>query len=201
MSFARLLPAGALAAVVTLSLLMLMHILIQTNIKGPGEVATYRIPEIVMPERDIKTEYDTSKPDRPDEVEEPPPDLPEPEFDNPDATAEGININPDFGGQKIDIAGVGMGGSGDMIPLTVVQPDYPRRAAQRGTEGYCTVEFTVTSMGTSRDAKVVDCPDSVFERASLKAAERIKYKPRVVDGVAVDVTGVQYKYIFKMAKE
>lgn len=200
MSIARLIPAAALALVVTFGLLLLMHILIQTNIRGPGEVKEYRIPEIVMPDREIKTEYDTSKPDRPEEIEEPPPEIPEPEFDNQEATSESLNIRPEFG-QKIEIAGVGMGGSGDMIPLTVIQPDYPRRAAQRGIEGHCTVEFTVTSIGTSRDAKIVDCPESVFERAALKAAAKIKYKPRVVDGVAVDVTNVQYRYIFKMATE
>lgn len=200
MNFVRLVPAAGMALAVTFGLIMLMHILIQTNIKGPEDVKEYRIPEIVMPEREIKTEYDTSKPERPEEVDTPPPEIPEPEFDTPDASNEGPNIRPAFD-QKIEIQGVGMGGSGEMIPLTVIQPEYPRRAAQRGTEGYCTVEFTVTSAGTTRDAFVVDCPDSVFERASLKAAEKIKYKPRVVDGQAVDVPGVQYKFIFQMAKE
>jgi protein TonB len=41
----------------------------------------------------------------------------------------------------------------------------------------------------------------VFQSAALKAAEKIKYKPRVVDGQPVDVPGVQYKFLFQMAKE
>ena len=201
MFFARLLPAGALGLGVTLGLLLLMHVLIQSNNKGPAEVTEYRIPEIVMPDREIKTEYDTSKPDKPEEIDEQPPEIPEPEFADAEASADSVNIRPDFKGQKIEIAGIGMGGSGDMIPLTVIQPDYPRRALQRGKEGYCTVEFTVSASGTTRDAFIVDCPDTIFERASLKAAGKIKYKPRVVEGVAVDVSGVQYKFLFQMATE
>lgn len=198
--FARLIPAGGLGVLVTLGLLLLMHLLIQANMQGPGEVPTYRIPEIIMPEREIKTEFDTSKPVRPEEIQDTPPDIPEPDFQTPDATSNSVNIRPEFN-EKIQIEGMGMSGSGDMIPLTVIQPEYPRRALQRGTEGYCTVEFTVTAAGTTRDAFIVDCPDSMFERASLRAAERIKYKPRVVDGNPVDVPGVQYRYTFEMAKD
>lgn len=200
MSLVRLLIAGAMGLAVTLGLILLMHILIQTNIKGPEKVKEYKVPDIVMPEREIKTEYDTSKPDKPEEPDEAPPDIPEPEFDAPDVANDGININqPKMA--KPTIEGPGGFGDGDMIPLTVVQPDYPRRAAQRGTEGFCTVEFTVSAAGTTKDAFVVDCPEKVFERASLKAAEKIKYKPRVVDGQAVDVPGVQYKFLFQLAEE
>ncbi len=200
MGMARYLTAGGLALVVTLGLLLLMHILIQTNVKGPGEVIEFKVPDIVMPQREIETQYDVSKPQKPDEVEQAPPDLPEPEFDTPDVSNEGISIQPQMDG-KPTITGPAGFGDGEMIPLTVVQPEYPRRAAQRGLEGYCTVEFTVAANGTTKDAFVADCPDSIFERSALRAAERIKYKPRVVDGQPVDVPGVQYRFTFQMAKE
>ncbi|MCR6652815.1 MAG: TonB family protein [Cellvibrionaceae bacterium] len=200
MGFARYLTASGLALGVTLGLLLIMHILIQTNIKGPGEVVEFRVPDIVMPERKIETEYDTSKPDKPEEVELAPPDLPRPEFDAPEVSNEGISLAPKIDA-KPTITGPTGFGDGEMIPLTVVQPEYPRRAAQTGKEGYCTVEFTVAANGTTKDAFVADCPDTVFERAALKAAEKIKYKPRVVDGQPVDVPGVQYKFLFQMAKE
>jgi protein TonB len=200
MSIARYLTAGGLALGVTLGLLLLMHVLIQTNISGPGEVVEYRVPDIVMPQRQIETKFDVSKPEKPQEVETPPPDIPQPEFDTPDASNEGIAIETKFDA-KPTITGPTGFGDGDMIPLTVVQPDYPRRAAQTGKEGYCTIEFTVSANGTTKDAFVADCPDSVFQSAALKAAEKIKYKPRVVDGQPVDVPGVQYKFLFQMAKE
>lgn len=200
MSIARLLPAAAMGLAVTLGLLLLMHVLIQTNLEGPQEVVTYNIPEIVMPEREIETEYDTSKPDRPEEPQEAPPEIPEPEFATPEATSGGINIRPSFDGKPAISGPSGFGGDGEMIPLTVIQPEYPRRAAQRGTEGYCTVEFTVAANGATKDIFVVDCPETVFERASIKAAEKLKYKPRVVDGQPVDVPRVQYKFLYQLAE-
>lgn len=200
MGFARYLTAGAMAVAVTLGLLLLMHVLIQTNIQGPGQSKEYKVPDIVMPDREIETEFDTSKPEKPEEPDQPPPDIPEPEFDTPEMTSEAIKIKPAFDGD-LSISGPGGFGDGDMIPLTVVQPDYPRRAAQKGTEGFCQIKFTVTASGATANPEVDDCPDSVFESASIKATSRLKFKPRVVDGVAVDVPGVAYKFTFKMAAE
>jgi protein TonB len=92
MSFARYISAAVLALGVTLGLILVMHILIQTNIQGPGELVEFRVPDIVMPERELEVEYDTSKPDKPEEAEQPPPDIPKPEFDAPDATNESISV-------------------------------------------------------------------------------------------------------------
>lgn len=200
MSMVRFVFAGALAAIVTAALVLLMHVLIQTNIKAPEEGKKYKVPDIVMPEREIVTEYDTSKPDRPEDVAEPPPELPDLQFDAPDVTNEGISIT----GPKIDkpkVAGPGgFGGDGDMIPITKIQPQYPSRASSRGKEGYCTVQFTVTEIGTTADIVEADCPDRVFLRPSIKAAAKFKYKPRVVDGKPVSVPGVQNKFTFELAK-
>lgn len=201
MSMVRFILSGALGAVVTAALVLLMHVLIQTNVKAPKEGKRYKIPDIVMPEREITTEYDTSKPNRPDEVEEPPPEMPEFDQIAPDVTNEGISINgPKIG--KPTVAGPGgFGGDGEMIPITKIQAQYPSRALSRGIEGYCTVEFTVTVIGTTEDIVIADCPEKVFQSASIKAAGKFKYKPRVVDGTAVRVPGVQNRFIFEMAKE
>lgn len=201
MSMVRFILSGALGAVVTAALVLLMHVLIQTNVKAPKEGKRYKIPDIVMPEREITTEYDTSKPNRPDEVEEPPPEMPEFDQIAPDVTNEGISISgPKIG--KPTVAGPGgFGGDGEMIPITKIQAQYPSRALSRGTEGYCTVEFTVTEIGTTEDIVIADCPEKVFQSASIKAAGKFKYKPRVVDGTAVRVPGVQNRFIFEMAKE
>ncbi len=199
MSLARFFTAGILSLFVTLGLLLLMHILIQTNLGKPPEGKTYKVPEIVMPDRKITTEFDTSKPEKPEEAEEPPPDIPEPEFDTPDMTNETISVSapktegPQIGGLSAM--------DGDMIPLAIPTPEYPRRAAQRGTEGYCEVRFTVTAQGRTSDIVVGDCPDRIFERSSIKAAGKLKFKPKVVDGKAVDVPNQGYKYIYQMAKD
>lgn len=198
MSFARYITAAALALGVTLGLILLMHVLIQTNMKGPGEVIEFKVPEIVMPEREIETEYDTSKPDKPEEAEQPPPEIPKPEFDAPDTTNEGISVAAPTT-EKPQIGGLSTM-DGDMIPLSVPEPEYPRRAAQQGTEGFCVAVFTVSAQGTTKDVVLGECPDSVFERSTLKAAEKLKFKPKIVDGVPVDVPNQAYKYVYRLAK-
>ena len=39
-----------------------------------------------------------------------------------------------------------------------------------------------------------------FGRAALKAALKLKYNPRVIDGVGQEVPNVMYKFTFQMAK-
>lgn len=200
MSIVRFLSSLAPAALVTLGLLLLMHILILRNMTEPEESKEFKIPEILMPKREITTEYDTSRPEKPDEPEEPPPDLPEPEFESPDVQAN-ISFAPKIE-TGVKIAGIGgFSSDGDYLPIVKVAPKYPSRAANRGLEGYCTVEYTVTKSGETRDITVVDCPDSVFASASVKAAEKFKYKPKVIDGEPVEVPGVRNRFTFQMAKD
>lgn len=200
MSIGRLIAAIVPAFGLTMSLLLLMHFLILRNMTEPTEGEELTLPEIVMPDRRIETKYDTSKPDKPDEPEEPPPELPEPEFESPDLNND-IAISPNLD-TRADIGGIGgFSSDGEFLPIVKVAAKYPSRALSRGTEGYCTVEYTVTKTGETANVHVVDCPQSVFERASIRAAEKFKYKPRVVDGEAIEVPRVQNRFTFEMAKD
>ena len=68
-----------------------------------------------------------------------------------------------------------------------VQPEYPVRALERGTQGWVDIEFTVATDGTTRDAMVRAAePAGVFDRAALQAVARWRYEPRVVNGSVVD---------------
>ena len=100
----------------------------------------------------------------------------------------------------VEIASSGMAsGDGEYLPIVKVAPIYPRRAQTRGISGYCIVEYTVTTSGAIRDPKAVDCqPSGVFDSASVKAATKFKYKPRVVDGEAIEVAGVQNKFTYEL---
>ena len=50
-----------------------------------------------------------------------------------------------------------------------------------------------------RDPVAVDCqPSGVFEKASVKASTKFKYKPRVIDGEAIEVPGVQNKFTYEL---
>jgi len=56
------------------------------------------------------------------------------------------------------------------------------------------------AQGTVRNPFVVDgqCTSSLFHSASVQAALKFKYKPRVIDGQAVEVPGVQNKFTYEI---
>jgi protein TonB len=110
-----------------------------------------------------------------------------------------MNFSPKV---NVKIGAGGMSASdGEYLPIVKVAPIYPNRANSRGIEGYCIVEYTVTTTGATKDAAAVDCqPSGYFERASVKAAGKFKYKPRVSDGVPIEVAGVQNKFTYELQK-
>ena len=101
---------------------------------------------------------------------------------------------------------------GEYIPLFKIIPIYPRRAQERGTMGYALVEFTITETGSVENAKTIEgyCtwtkrpddpeaefrPCTVFNSASARAASKLKYKPKIVDGKAVPVEGVIHRFTY-----
>ncbi|MFT5083644.1 MAG: protein TonB [Lentisphaeria bacterium] len=191
-----LIPAG----LVTGGLLLIMHTLIALNMKEPEAGEGFNIPDITMPLREITTEYDTRKPEKPDDPQEPPPELPEPEFDSPNADTS-MTFAPNLTA-KLTLGGIGgFSSDGDYLPIVKPAPKYPSRAAAKGKEGYCTVEYTVTTTGETKDVVIVDCPDSIFSKASLKAAKKFKYKPKVIDGEPIEVPGVRNRFTFEMSQE
>ena len=79
--------------------------------------------------------------------------------------------------------------------------------------GFAIVAFTITESGTIENVVPVEgyCssknpndpeaqlrPCSIFNSASSRAALKLKYKPKIVDGKAVRVEGVQHKFTFIM---
>ena len=81
---------------------------------------------------------------------------------------------------------------GDIVPVVVIRPMYPREAAMAGIEGWVKVEFTITETGSVRDPRIVDAqPPRVFNREAIRAILKWKFKPRVVEGVAVERRATQ----------
>ena len=88
---------------------------------------------------------------------------------------------------------------GEYLPIMKVAPVSPRRAASRGIEGHVLLEFTVTSVGGVRDPVIIDArPPGVFERAATEAALKFKYKPKVLNGRAIEVRGVRNLIRFEL---
>ena len=193
----RVIVSILLAVPVVVGLFMIMHSLIDRDYENP-EVKNTKIADLVQPEEDIQLETATRKPEKVEDPEEPPPEL--------DMVQIDLDMNPDVqnlaptASIDVSISSTGMSsGDGEYLPIVKVAPIYPRRAQTRGITGYCIVEYTVTASGAIRDPQAVDCqPSGVFEKASLKAALKFKYKPRVVDGEAIEVAGVQNKFTYEL---
>jgi protein TonB len=111
-----------------------------------------------------------------------------------------VNIPPPSVNNNVDIGGPGgmNVAEGDYLPIVRVAPIYPARALSRGIEGYVDMSFTVTTAGTVKDPVVDYSTSSLFERAASQAVLKFKYKPRVVDGVPVEVPGVKTRISFQL---
>ena len=91
------------------------------------------------------------------------------------------------------------GNFSEYVPITKVQAVYPRRALQRGIQGYVVIEFTVNKIGAVTNPIVVEAnPQGIFEQAALDAVVKFKYKPRVINGEPTEVSGVQNRITFNL---
>jgi protein TonB len=192
--------SALLGVLVTLSLVFVIFKLIDSGNKDMDEQPAYKIPDFLHVERDRTENAKMTEVDKPDEPEEMP-DIPEEqiEFEAPENV---VNMAAPKAGGNLSIGNSGFARDSDYIPVYVPQPQYPRRAQTRGKEGYAVVQVIITTVGGVRDPVMVEeYPEGWgFGRSAVKAAKKLKYNPRVVDGVAEEVPGVLYKFTFQMAK-
>ncbi|HBZ49116.1 MAG TPA: energy transducer TonB [Halieaceae bacterium] len=193
----RVLLAALVAIPVAVGLFFVMQSLIDRDYEQE-DVTARKIADIVVPNKEIEVNVKEVKPEKVEDPEEPPPELQPLEFDM-DMDVDVVNLAPSTQ-VSVSINSTGMSsGDGEYLPIVKVAPIYPRRAQTRGITGYCIVEYVVTKTGSIRDPIAVDCsPQGVFESASVKAAEKFKYKPRVVDGEPIEVAGVQNKFTYEL---
>ena len=202
MSRFRTLFAALLAVVVTFGLFLFMHELISSGRDNRTEldaIAGIHFGPVEIPDEIITKSR--QRPQKPPPPKKPPPpprlqiaktDQPVqqllkmdfPNLDVPMSGGEGIFIG-NF--QQVDRTA-----EGDIIPVVVIRPMYPREAAIAGIEGWVKVEFTITEVGTVTDARVIEArPARLFNREAIRAILKWKFKPRVVDGVAVERRATQ----------
>ena len=200
MAILRLGTSAIFGLVVTFSLIVLMFKLIDSGNKEMDEKEAIKIADFLHVERERTTNEKVAEIEKPDEPE-PPPELPDDniEFETPE------NMVSMAAAPVANKLSVGLGSFArdtDFIPVYVPQPQYPRRAQSRGKEGYAVIQVIITTTGGVRDPIMVeeDPEGWGFGRAALKAANKLKYNPRVVDGVPEEVSGVMYKFTFQMQK-
>ncbi len=200
----RLVIGLMIGLVVTAGLFWMMQYLIATADRSLNESKTGALLDFVRLKRDESIQRRQLKPKKPPPPKAPPPQPPTPKLENLDPSAEKIAISAVPVETDIEMSGgfsLGVG-EGDYLPIVKVAPIYPARALQRGLEGFCVVQYTVTNLGTIKDPVIVEdqCSSSLFHRSSLQAALKFKYKPRVIDGEAVEVPGVQNKFTYEIVE-
>ncbi|WP_026052469.1 energy transducer TonB [Gayadomonas joobiniege] len=198
----RYIIAIALSVVITFFIFYGMQSLIQSGEGALTEPPRGSVLDFVRVKKESSPEKKDRKPKKPPKPQEPPPPMEQPQMDSPDPNANAVSN--DFGADIEADVGLEGGlslesGDGEYLPIVKVQPIYPRRAQQRGIEGYVIVEFTVSKLGTVVNPRVVEAePANIFDNAALQAAAKFKYKPRVVNGEPVEVAGVQNRITFKI---
>jgi protein TonB len=196
MMVARYTASFAPAAAVTFGLLLWMQLMIATGTGARTESHAFRIREFVRVERPPDVPAEEHRPER---IPEPPVPPGRTEPDLGEGLGPAIEIrNP----ERPPIAGPGRSEfglvDGDLMPIVKVLPQYPAAAIRQDLEGYVIVTFTVTRTGAVTDVKVEEASMPVFERAAIDAAYKFRYRPRVINGEAVEVLGVRNRFNFEL---
>ena len=198
----RILIALFLSAAITMGLFYLMQSLIASGGSALTDPPRGRVLDFVRVPKEEAVEQAERKPRKPPPPKEPPPQMDQPQLDSASPNSEGSGM--DFSeAVSTDVAldgGLALGsGDGEYVPIVKVAPVYPRRALQRGIEGYVIVEFTVTKQGSVKDPVVIEAdPPGIFDRAAIDAALKFKYRPRMINGEPAEVSGIQNRISFEL---
>jgi len=200
-SIFRVIAGIVFGLAITAALFWVMPYMIETTDGQLDESGSTMLVDFVRLRRDEAVHRRELKPRKPPPPQSPPPLPSPPQFESLNPNVETIAISATPAETDIELSGAGFSlgvGEGDYLPIVKVAPIYPQRALLRGIEGYCVVQYTVTRQGKIRDPFVIEdqCTHSMFHRPSLQAALKFKYKPRVIDGQAMDVPGVQNKFTY-----
>lgn len=89
----------------------------------------------------------------------------------------------------------------EMLPQSFITPSYPEVALELGLEGYVVVNFTVTDTGAVEDIVIQESePPGVFNEEAIRAAQRLRFEPRILLGAAVRVENVSYRFDWNLPR-
>ena len=201
--FTRLTYAAPIALMITFGLFILMQSLISTGRYVLVDNQVYSPVGFIREKREQNLAIQQTKPIKPPKPQLAPPQENISAGEEPQISLETFKLPsvPIQSTMNID-SGFGIGtGEGDYLPIVRVAPQYPRRALINDVEGWVVVEFTVTPQGTVTNPRVVsEDPEGVFDEVAINAVLKFRYKPRVVNGEAISVSGVRNKITFRVAK-
>lgn len=193
----RLSTSASLAVLITGMLLYLMCALIAMESPEIITDSPKIIEVVMMDDRKIidQTEKMVIKPVEPTESPQ------RPEIIHSIDPGEGIEISMaptlDPGVQDI----TGGSSSGTAMPIFKVAPQYPRRQLSRGVEGFVDLLFDITATGKTVNIRVTySQPEGAFDRASIKALAKWKYKPAKDDGMAIAQLNQTTRIVYELEK-
>jgi periplasmic protein TonB len=191
--------AIGLAVCIAGALFWLMNYLILSAERGLEEVESFRTVDFVRVQQEERLETRERSRPEPPQPEEPPP--PPPQLMARSAQADAVTS--DFGMPNVAIPTNITGGpflaeNAELIPVVRLAPQYPRQAARAGISGWVRLRIVVNPDGSVREARAIEAePRGLFEAAAVTAAMRGRFRPRMVDGAAVEATG-EYTVTFSL---
>jgi protein TonB len=196
--FKRYATAVAVGALVTLGVLFTMQALVVAPRGRLDESGSRHFVDFVRVEREETLERKDHKREKPTEPDLPPPDITQRRVDSAEQTEFTIDVPAPSVDVDMSTGNLGLGDwDSEYQPIVKIKPQYPMVARTRGIEGHCTVRYTVTTSGTVKDVVVIDAkPRGIFDRVSVQAALKFKYRPRVINGEAVEVPGVTNQFLY-----
>ena len=197
----RFLASLLLGVAVTLVLFFIMQALIDSGDQAYRSDSDGQIMEFVRIKDDESLSLkDRRKPKKPEPPKEPPP---------PPKMIVEKQVKPTMNKIKIDIPNIDLptiaGGGpflgnwagnplaeGDVLPIVRIDPQWPREALVEGIEGYVIVEVIIAADGSVASAVVIESvPRRLFDRNVIRAVLKWKFKPRIINGVAVERRAIQ----------
>lgn len=188
------------ATLFTFAMFWTMHLLIEGGkyLADQGQsLATVDFVRLKK-ESDLETR-ERKKPPKPEPPKQPPPpkmkiDTPPPDAPPTPFQMPKLNLPTQISGGPFlgSFVGGDLSGYSELIPLMRINPQYPRNAARDGISGWVDFELVVNPDGTVKSARPVKAqPRGVFESAGQQAIMKWKFKPKIVDGKAVEQRAIQ----------
>ena len=198
-SILRLLLGIPAAVIVVGALFLVMWSLIASNEVDLGEEKDPVNISITQKLQDTEV-VDQRKFERPqlDDVPPPPPAIDRANFE---PSVEGVKAKAPSFEADVDVS-TGFNPDRDAQPLVRVNPSgFERCIGDRAATETVSLQFDVTPDGRVTNVEVVDTTDSCYNRYAVRAAEKWKYNPKIVDGEQAWRRGVRTNITFQVGSE
>ncbi len=86
------------------------------------------------------------------------------------------------------------------IPVSIIEPKWPRKALMRGIQGWVQVQFDLDKSGVPRNLHLLQSfPDKIFSRTALNVVPKWRFKPKQnLSGEAIPSYRLLYTMTFRL---